>query len=137
VARASRTPRSKLAAISGMSLDLICVLVFVAIGRSVHDHGLRAAGIASTAWPFLSGLAVGWTVVAVTRRGFVSLAGGALVCISTVAIGMLLRVVSGQGTAFAFVVVALGFLGLAMLGWRLFAAGFRHLRTRDRIRAGW
>jgi hypothetical protein len=28
-------------------------------------------------------------------------------------------VVSGQGTAFAFVLVALAFLGLFMLGWRL------------------
>jgi hypothetical protein len=31
---------------------------------------------------------------------------------------MLFRVVSGQGTAVAFVVVALAFLGLFLLGWR-------------------
>ena len=34
---------------------------------------------------------------------------------------MVLRVIAGQGTAFAFIVVALVFLGLFMLGWRLVA----------------
>nr|MDQ2815294.1 DUF3054 family protein [Actinomycetota bacterium] len=37
------------------------------------------------------------------------------------AVGMVVRVVSGQGTAVAFVVVALAFLGLFLLGWRLAA----------------
>jgi hypothetical protein len=32
---------------------------------------------------------------------------------------MLFRVVSGQGTAPAFIGVALAFLGLFLLGWRL------------------
>jgi hypothetical protein len=34
---------------------------------------------------------------------------------------MVLRVVSGQGTAIAFIVVALVFLGLFLLGWRVLA----------------
>jgi hypothetical protein len=38
-----------------------------------------------------------------------------------VALGMLLRVVGGQGTAVAFIIVALAFLGLFLLGWRLIA----------------
>jgi hypothetical protein len=32
---------------------------------------------------------------------------------------MILRVVSGQGTAVAFIIVALAFLGLCFLGWRV------------------
>jgi hypothetical protein len=32
---------------------------------------------------------------------------------------MVLRVIAGQGTAFAFVLVALVFLGLFLVGWRL------------------
>jgi hypothetical protein len=36
---------------------------------------------------------------------------------------MVLRVVSGQGTALAFILVALAFLGLFLLGWRL-ACGY-------------
>jgi hypothetical protein len=38
-----------------------------------------------------------------------------------VALGMILRVVSGQGTAVAFIAVALAFLALFLLGWRLLA----------------
>ena len=34
---------------------------------------------------------------------------------------MILRVVSGQGTAAAFIAVALAFLALFLLGWRLLA----------------
>ncbi|TDD61007.1 DUF3054 domain-containing protein, partial [Actinomadura darangshiensis] len=40
--------------------DVCCVLVFVGIGRSSHDEAASAAGFATTAWPFLVGLAVGW-----------------------------------------------------------------------------
>ena len=39
--------------------------------------------------------------------------------LGAVALGMLFRVVSGQGTAPAFIGVALAFLGLFLLGWRL------------------
>jgi hypothetical protein len=40
-----------------------------------------------------------------------------------------LRVVSGQGTAVAFVIVALAFLGLFLLGWRLLARFFTRQRA--------
>jgi hypothetical protein len=40
-------------------LDGGCVLVFVIIGRASHVRGESLAGIASTAWPFLAGLAGG------------------------------------------------------------------------------
>jgi hypothetical protein len=54
--------------------------------------------------------------------------------LGTVAVGMVLRVVSGQGTAFAFVLVALGFLGLFLLGWRLVVRLLPGLATRVRPR---
>jgi cell division protein FtsX len=41
--------------------------------------------------------------------------------LGTVAVGMVLRVAAGQGTAAAFVAVALAFVGLFLLGWRLVA----------------
>lgn len=97
---------------------MVVVLVFVGIGRHTHDHGLAPAGVASTAWPFLVGLAVGWTGLVALHRVPTTVRSGAVVCVATVAVGMALRVVAGQGTAFAFVVVALGFLGALMLGWR-------------------
>jgi len=100
-------------------LDLVAVLVFVAIGRSAHAHGLNVGGMASTAWPFVAGLAAGWGTVSFRHTPPLSLRGGLVVCLATVAVGMLLRVVAGQGTAVAFIVVALAFLGATMCGWRL------------------
>ena len=46
---------------------------------------------------------------------------GAGVWLATVVIGQVLRVLAGQGTALAFVIVSLLFLGLFLLGWRLAA----------------
>ncbi|HET9975427.1 MAG TPA: DUF3054 domain-containing protein [Streptosporangiaceae bacterium] len=102
-------------------LDCCCVLVFVVIGRASHTQGESLAGVASTAWPFLAGLAGGWTAARTWRRPLVLWPGGVGAWLGTVALGMVLRVVAGQGTAFAFVVVALVFLGLFLLGWRVVA----------------
>jgi hypothetical protein len=109
-------------------IDVVAVVLFVVIGRAAHHHGETVAGFASTAWPFAVGLGAGWAlVVAMGRRqiGIVrraspaSLAAGGAVCVCTVAIGMALRVVAGQGTAPAFIAVATGFLGAVMLGGRV------------------
>jgi hypothetical protein len=99
-------------------LDVSWVLAFVAIGRAAHAHGDTASGLASTAWPFVVGLAAGWLAVAGWRRPSAIVPTGLVVWRATVAVGMVLRVFSGQGTALAFVFVALGFLGLGLLGWR-------------------
>ena len=100
-------------------IDVCCVLIFVIIGRASHTKGESPAGIASTSWPFLTGLAVGWAGSRAWRRPLALRPTGLTIWLSTVALGMVLRVVSGQGTAVAFIGVALAFLGLFMLGWRL------------------
>jgi hypothetical protein len=100
-------------------LDVGCVLIFVVIGRASHVKGESLAGIASTAWPFLSGLAAGWAVARGWRRPFAIRPEGLLIWLGTVAVGMTVRVLAGQGTAVAFIAVALAFLGLFLLGWRL------------------
>jgi FtsH-binding integral membrane protein len=111
-----------------VAADVGAVLLFVIIGRHVHDHGVNLAGIASTSWPFLAGLAAGWLMVA-GRRAPTAPITGVVAWLSCVALGMVLRVVSGQGIAAAFVVVALGFLGAALLGWRALV-GLSRRRTR-------
>ena len=102
-----------------VALDVCCVLIFVIIGRASHTKGETLGGITSTAWPFLTGLAVGWVLSRAWRRPIALRPAGVIVWLVTVALGMMLRVVSGQGTAVAFIVVALAFLGLCLLGWRL------------------
>ena len=108
-------------------LDICCVLVFVIIGRASHNvaGGESLGGIASTAWPFLLGLAVGWLAVRAWRRPSALVPAGVGAWLGAVAVGMVLRVVSGQGTAVAFVLVALAFLGVFLLGWRLALLRFR------------
>ena len=117
-------------------LDVCCVLVFVIIGRASHGEGL--AGIASTAWPFLAGLAGGWLATAgrAWRQPFRLWPAGVGAWLGAVILGMLLRVVSGQGTAPAFVVVALAFLGLFLLGWRLLAQAVIRSRPHTTGRRG-
>jgi DUF3054 family protein len=102
-------------------LDCCCVLVFVVIGRASHTKGESLAGVASTAWPFLAGLAGGWIAARTWRRPLLLWPGGVGAWLGAVALGMVLRVVAGQGTALAFVVVATVFLGLFLLGWRVLA----------------
>ena len=112
-----------------MALDLAAVLLFVGIGRAVHTDGASMAGFASTAWPFVSGLAFGWLAVLAGGLLVEALVSGLVVVVATVALGMTFRVVSGQGTALAFVLVAIGFLGAEMLGWRALAMVFRQPRS--------
>jgi FtsH-binding integral membrane protein len=101
--------------------DCCCVLLFVVIGRASHAKGESLGGIASTAWPFLAGLAGGWLAARAWRRPLGLFPAGVGAWLGAVVLGMVLRVVSGQGTAVAFIGVALAFLGLFLLGWRLVA----------------
>jgi FtsH-binding integral membrane protein len=100
-------------------LDICCVVIFVVIGRASHVKGESLAGLASTSWPFLCGLGAGWLASRAWRRPLALLPSGVAAWLATAALGMVLRVVSGQGTALSFVIVALVFLGLFLLGWRL------------------
>jgi hypothetical protein len=109
-------------------LDVCCVLAFVAIGRASHDHGESAVGLASTAWPFLTGLTAGWLVTRAWRRPAAIAPAGLGAWLGTVGIGMILRVVAGQGTALAFIAVALAFLALFLLGWRAATAAWSRSR---------
>jgi hypothetical protein len=119
-----------------MILDCCCVLVFVITGRASHVQGESLAGIASTALPFLAGLAGGWLATAGLAgrawQPFRLWPAGVGAWLGAVALGMVFRVVSGQGTALAFTGVALAFLGLFLLGWRLLAQAVTGVRSRPR-----
>src|ERR1700735_3313127 len=114
-------------------LDCCCVLAFVIIGRASHADGLGLSGVASTAWPFLAGLFLGWTAVRAWRRPLTLSPAGLGAWLGAAGLGMVLRVVAGQGTAPAFVGVALAFLGLFLLGWRVVLRLFRRLPLLGRL----
>jgi Protein of unknown function (DUF3054) len=124
--RPRRARRTRIGPAAGATVaDVCCVLVFVVIGRASHHDGESLAGVASTAWPFLAGLAVGLLVTRAWPRPISVIPAGTGAWLGTVAVGMLLRVVAGQGTAPAFIGVALAFLGLFLLGWRVLALACR------------
>ncbi len=103
-------------------LDLICVIAFVALG--IQSHGENDS-LLKVAAPFLAALAVAW-VVAAPLRAPETLKAGAVIWLVTLVGGMLLRRVTGEGTAATFILVASVFLAVTMLGWR----GVRELLTR-------
>lgn len=121
-----------------LAADVLCVLVFVLVGRSSHREALTLPGVAQTAWPFLVGLGAGWLLARAAARGRPqSLRGGLVVWAVTVGAGMALRAIAGQGTETAFVVVAAVVLGVLLLGWRAAAAAVVRARTgTDRRRSG-
>lgn len=101
--------------------DVVLVTVFCAIGRASHDEA-PLEGLFLTAWPFLAALAAAWGISLAWRRPFAVVRTGVPVWVVTVAGGMLLRTLVGQGTAPAFIVVASVALGVLLLGWRAVAA---------------
>ncbi|HEX8780100.1 MAG TPA: DUF3054 domain-containing protein [Nocardioides sp.] len=104
------------------ALDLLAVLVFALVGRRSHAHGITLAGVLETAAPFLCGTAGGWLLASLTLDASPrTWQFGAVVVVSTVVVGMLLRRLATAGTAPSFVVVATLFLTAAMIGWRVVA----------------
>ncbi|MCV7031213.1 DUF3054 domain-containing protein [Mycobacterium sherrisii] len=107
--------------------DVCCVLVFCAAGRRSHDEGLTITGLATTAWPFLTGTIVGWLAARAWRRPTALIPTGVVIWLCTVVIGMVLRKASAAGVATSFVAVAATVTAVFLLGWR---AGVRLTQRR-------
>jgi hypothetical protein len=101
-----------------LATDVIGVLVFCAVGRRSHAEGLAITGIASTAWPFLTGTVIGWLASRGWQRPTAVVPTGVVVWLCTVVVGMLLRKASSAGVAASFVVVASAVTAALLLGWR-------------------
>ena len=106
-------------------LDLICVVAFVALG--IQNHA-ESDSLLKVAAPFVAALAVAWIVAAPLRAPETLKAGGVIWLVTLVG-GMLLRRVTGEGTAFTFILVAAGFLAVTMLGWRAISGFLRGRST--------
>ncbi|HNA51887.1 MAG: DUF3054 domain-containing protein [Mycobacterium sp.] len=121
-------PRTVIAA---AAIDVLAVLVFCAVGRRSHAEGVTVAGVIGTAWPFLTGTLTGWLLSRAWLRPTALSPTGLTVWIATVAVGMALRALTGQGVAVSFVVVASTVTALLLLGWRL---AWRLLNRADSTR---
>jgi hypothetical protein len=97
-----------------LTYDIVLVFVFAAIGRLSHGEDLSQLG--ATAWPFVMAAIVG-SLVASWRAGSWWLQGVTVWVISTVG-GILLRLISGGGVEFSFVLVTAGVLAVFLIGWR-------------------
>lgn len=110
-------------------VDALLVILFCVIGRRSHDEAVLT-GLLRTVWPFATGLAVGWLLAVVAVRGGFGAAKGArfdatalwptgiIIWFSTLCVGLVLRVFSGQGVSGLFPVIAATALALFLLGWR-------------------
>jgi peptidoglycan/LPS O-acetylase OafA/YrhL len=127
-----RSPHSKRAAASSVVADVALILVFAAIGRDAHQRGEIVTGVLATAWPFLAGAAASWVVLRAWRAPLALWPTGVGVWLGTVAVGMLLRALTGQAVVLPFVVVALLALGVLLLGYRILASAVDRLRARRR-----
>jgi len=112
-----------------LAVDAVLVVAFAATGRASHDEAVLT-GLWTTAWPFLAALAAGWALSRAWRAPAAPVRTGIPLWLIAVAGGMVLRALAGQGVSPPFVVVATLVLGVALVGWRLIAAGFARRASR-------
>ena len=123
-----------------VAADLVCVLVFAVAGKGSHEAGASAWVVLAIVWPFALAALVAHAGLALAGRPAVRVwPEGAAVLATTYVLGMVLRVASGRGIAGGFLVVALVFLLVTMLGWRLVhrVALARRARRLTRHPAPW
>jgi peptidoglycan/LPS O-acetylase OafA/YrhL len=114
--------------------DLACVLALASGGLAAHTPGEGVVRLLYVAWPFAAGALAGWLVTRAWRRPWRLWPTGVVVWGCAWALGVLLRVLTGQGVAPAFQLVSFGVLGVTLLGWRGVVALVEVLRPSDRRR---
>lgn len=126
----STTPRPSPAVT--IVIDAALVVVFCVLGGLSHSLGEpdAVARIVLSIWPFLAALIVVHAVALATSVDAARVVPGILVWLVTFGGGMALRALTGQGTAWAFVIVAAVTLAVFLIGWRLISAVVQRRRSR-------
>jgi hypothetical protein len=110
--------------LGAIGLDVVVVLAFAAIGRNSHAETDTLTGILTTAWPYLVATVVGsvlGSLISLARRHPTrpyAWRTGIVVWLTTVVLGMVLRMATGDTAAWPFWIVAFITLGIGLLGWR-------------------
>lgn len=110
--------------------DAVLVFLFTVVGHYTHARTLDPAGILNTAWPFLAALVVAWVLNAVWDSPLSPLRTGVGVWSTMVLVGMIVRIVIGDGTAGPFILVAAGINFFTLVGWRVLATALMGRRGR-------
>lgn len=115
-----------------LAIDCLLVIGFAAAGNRNHATGLRVTDVLRTAAPFLLGLLISSLAMRFWRRPSRLWPDALVVILGTVALGMILRVLSGTGGAqWSFVLVATAVLGVLLLGRRIISARFANAASRS------
>jgi Protein of unknown function (DUF3054) len=107
-------------------LDAVALVAFVALGRTNHHLHGSGGWFLTVLWPFV----VGWFAAALATGLYAARSApwrrAVGTCLLGVALALVLRAtVTGRSTPVVFGLVALAFISLATLGWRVVARGVR------------
>jgi hypothetical protein len=111
-------------------LDAAALVAFVALGRANHHLHGGGGWFLTVLWPFV----VGWFAAALATGLYSARSApwwrAVATCVLGVALALVLRAaVTGRSTPVVFGLVALAFISLTTLGWRLVA----RLAARARV----
>ncbi|WP_421084095.1 DUF3054 domain-containing protein [Rothia nasimurium] len=116
-----------------LTIDLVLVLVFIALGLLSHQESLQRLLV--VALPFILALGAShlgvWAVA--SRRVLPLGLEGIMVWVTTLVLGLGLRLSFGETAAVAFAVVSALVLLVFLVGWRLAFMLFGRMKARARI----
>ncbi len=119
---------------TAVGIDIVMVLAFAVVGRASHSESDAAVGVLTTAWPYLVATVIGTGLALLPRGGArhdpYGRISAVVVWLTTVILGMGLRLLSGATAAWPFWIVAFITLGLLLMGWRLVARSVLRARSR-------
>ena len=103
-------------------LDAGALVAFVAIGRTNHHLHGSGGWFLTVLWPFVAGWFAAAAATGLYTAGSAPWRRAGATCLLGVTLALVLRVaVTGRSTPVVFGLVALAFVSLATLGWRVVA----------------
>ncbi|MFZ3417506.1 DUF3054 domain-containing protein [Arthrobacter sp. 3Tela_A] len=113
-----------------LAADVVLIIVFAALGRDTHAHGVDPAGVLITASPFIAAALAAWALLRLWRRPAALWPHGVILWLVTAGGGLAVRALAGGGTAVSFQLVTFGVLGAFLLLPRLAASLVTRRHTR-------
>jgi Protein of unknown function (DUF3054). len=110
-------------------MDLLCIVVFVALGKENHGVHRGVGWFFNVWWPLATGLISGGLIT----RLYVARDRWPLRLVGTIAIAVIiggpLRTLTGRGMYSVFTLVAFAMLTLLTFAWRLLRVAYNQVRA--------